>query len=92
MTADPALIEARARIAAAHAAVAAGRYAEAIVGFRGAVPLLAAALGDDHPEVAEARDDLDAAEQMGGVADFLSTTFGRAPGDLPELPDPARRR
>lgn len=61
----------RDHVAAAHATVIAGRYADAVRALGEAVAPLTRLLGADHPEVAELVDDLQAAASMGDLAEFI---------------------
>ncbi len=88
------LQDARARIENAHGLVVAGRYDEAIAGFTEALPVLTAALGGDHADVVELKEDIVAARSMRDV-----WTFGQQVGfrwndptstALNELPKPPK--
>lgn len=79
----------RAQVDEAHQWVVAGRYEDAVARFRTCLVGLRAALGEDHPEVAELSDDLETVQAMQGVAAFGQDMgfrwqdLGHAPGDGP---------
>lgn len=85
---------ARARVENAHELVVAGRYDEAIAGFTEALPALSEALGADHAEVVELKEDIVAARSMRDVWSFGQQVGFRwndpTTAALNELPKPPR--